>query len=80
MQEPTGHPQRQPSPRSGYTPEEIATAARLRVDARARIDDIETRAQTATTREEHAALSRESARAWGDYKSAGNILTEGAEA
>ncbi|MFC8432230.1 hypothetical protein [Streptomyces sp. NPDC057253] len=65
---------------SGYTPEEIAAAARLRVDARARIDDINARTETATTPEEHTALGREAASAWGDYKSAGSILTEGADA
>ncbi|MFE3853408.1 hypothetical protein ACFXPN_20010 [Streptomyces griseorubiginosus] len=64
---------------SGYTPEEIAAAATLRADARARIDDISARTATATTPEEHTALGRESASAWGDYKSAGFVLTEGAD-
>ncbi|WP_406157725.1 hypothetical protein [Streptomyces canus] len=62
---------------SGYTPEEIAAAAALRADARARIDDISARTETATTPEEHTVLGRESASAWGDYKAAGFVLTEG---
>jgi streptogramin lyase len=78
----TDQPTPQPSPTganpSGYTPDEIAAAAELRADARARIDDISARVQTATTPEEHTALGRESARAWGDYKAAGFILTDGA--
>lgn len=65
---------------SGYTPDEIAAATKLRADARARINDIETRTQTATTPQEHTALGRESASAWGDYKAAGFVLTEGGEA
>jgi len=64
---------------SGYTPEEIAAANTLRADARARIDDISARTETATTSEEHTALGREAASAWGDYRAAGFVLTEGAE-
>lgn len=64
---------------SGYTPDEIAAAASLRADARARIDDISARTEAASTPEEHTALGRESASAWGDYKAAGFVLTEGAD-
>lgn len=62
------------------TPEELAAAATLRTDALARIDDIAARTETATTPEEHTALGRERASAFGDYKAAGFVLTEGAEA
>jgi predicted NAD-dependent protein-ADP-ribosyltransferase YbiA (DUF1768 family) len=62
------------------TPQERAAAAELRADARARIDDITARIQTATTPQEHTALGRESASAWGDYKAAGSVLTEGGAA
>lgn len=65
---------------SGYTPRETADAEALRADARARLDDIERRTQTATTPEAHRALSQETARAYGDYKSAGFVLTEGSSA
>lgn len=61
---------------SGYTPAELAAAAELRADARARINDIAARAQTATTPEEHTQLGRERAHAFGDYKTAGFILTD----
>lgn len=61
------------------SPQERAAAAELRADARARIDDIAARTETATTPQEHTALGRESASAWGDYKAAGFVLTEGAE-
>lgn len=64
---------------SGYTPEEIAAAAQLRADAAARIEDIGRRTEHATTAEEHTALGRERAEAFGDYKSAGFILTEQGE-
>jgi hypothetical protein len=62
------------------TPQERAAAAELRADARARLGDIDARVQTATTPEEHIALGRESASAWGDYKAAGFVLTEGGDA
>jgi hypothetical protein len=65
---------------SGYTPEEITAAAQLRADATTRIEDIGRRTETATTPEEHQALGRERAEAFGDYKHAGFILTEGAAA
>jgi hypothetical protein len=65
---------------SGYTRQEIADATALRADAQARIDDIERRVQTATTPEEHRVLGQETARAYGDYRSAGFVLTEGSEA
>lgn len=64
---------------SGYTPEEIAHAAELRADASARIEDIGRRTEHATTPEEHTALGRERAAAFGDYKHAGFILTEGSD-
>ncbi|MEV8032256.1 hypothetical protein [Streptomyces sp. NPDC086182] len=67
------------SKQPGFTPEEIAAAGELRTDARARIDNISARAQTATTPEEHVQLRRERAHAFGDYQAAGFVLTEGAE-
>ncbi|MFE2353450.1 hypothetical protein [Streptomyces parvulus] len=73
-----GTSQQPHQPSTGYTPAEIADARTLRADARARLDDIEARTQAATTPAEHAALGQETARAYGDYKSAGFILTEGA--
>ena len=60
------------------TPEERAAAADLRADARSRINDIARRTETATTPDEHTQLGRELASAFGDYKHAGFILTEGA--
>lgn len=69
----------EPQPHACYTPQELAEAAALRDDARARLDDIETRANNATTPADHAALRREQARATGDYRAAGFILTDGAE-
>lgn len=65
---------------SGYTPQEVANAAEMRADAQARIDDIAARTQNATTPEEHTALGRERASAFGDYKAAGFVLTEGGDA
>lgn len=74
------HQKHDPRTRSGYTPEEVAAAAELRADASARIADIGRRTQTATTPEEHQALGRERAHAFGDYKHAGFVLTEEAGA
>lgn len=65
---------------SGYTLAEIAAAAELRAAARTRIDDIAARTQTATTAEEHQALGCERAHAFGDYKTAGFVLSDGADA
>lgn len=64
---------------SAYTPAELSAAVDLRADARARIDDISARTRTTTTPEEHTALGRERAQAFGDYKHAGFILTEQGE-
>lgn len=65
---------------SGYTPEEITAAAELRADATTRIEDIGRRTEHATTPEEHTQLGGERAAAFGDYKAAGFVLTEGAQA
>lgn len=65
---------------SGYTPEELAAAAQLRADATARIADIGRRTEQATTPEEHTTLGRERAEAFGDYKTAGFVLSDGAGA
>ena len=62
---------------SGFTPDEIAAVVELRADASNRIEDIGRRTEHATTPEEHTALGRERAAAFGDYKHAGFILTEG---
>jgi hypothetical protein len=62
---------------SGYTPDEITAAAELRADASARIEDIGRRTEHATTPEEHTQLGKERAAAFGDYKAAGFVLTEG---
>lgn len=66
----TDQPTQQP------TPQERAAAAELQADARARINNIAARAQTATTPEEHIQLGRERASAFGDLKSATFVLTD----
>jgi hypothetical protein len=74
------HQKHDPRTSSGYTPEEVAAAAALRADATNRIADIGRRTEHATTPEEHTALGRERASAFGDYKTAGFVLSEGAGA
>ena len=76
MTERTQYTPDQPTPRTGFTADEIADAAQLRADARARINDIAARTETATTPAEHTQLGRERAHAFGDYKAAGFVLTE----
>ncbi|SEF18995.1 hypothetical protein [Streptomyces sp. Ag109_O5-10] len=59
-----------------FSRKEIKDAAALRADAEARLADISARSTTATTPAQHVALGREQARALGDWKSAGFVLTE----
>ncbi|MEU1497306.1 hypothetical protein [Streptomyces sp. NPDC005732] len=62
-----------------FSKKEIADAAQLRSDAQARLDDISRRTETAATPQEHRALGRERASAFGDLMHAGFILTEDAD-
>ncbi len=64
----------QPDPQD--TPDERAEASRLHADARARIEDIARRTESAATPEEHVQLGRERASAYGDLKSATFVLTD----
>lgn len=59
-----------------FTRKDIAAATELRADAQARIEDIARRSESATTPQEHVQLGREQAAAFGDWKTAGFVLTE----
>ena len=59
-----------------FSKREIADAATLQADARARITDIAARTESASTAAEHTQLGRERASAFGDLKASTFILTE----